>query len=213
MNPPGGPAMGVGQNHPARPRPKQPGQPPQAQSQPGVTSSPWDLQAANSEAGALRQRENALTGLGAQWQLTQQRYGLEGPYADLQSNPYSEAAKLQRAYDQARQGSTNSYAARGHLYSGALVGRQVGNDRNYGEGRNSLEMAYAEQGARNTAEKQAAENAYLEAINNARFEALRGQLGEEPDASAAPGNGGQRHPQHQKRNRIRQAVGNNRRAR
>lgn len=35
------------------------------------------------------------------------------------SNPFSRAALLKRRYDQAKMGTTNSYAARGQLYSGA----------------------------------------------------------------------------------------------
>jgi hypothetical protein len=40
------------------------------------------------------------------------------------TNPFSQAAMLKRNYDQAQRGNTNSYAARGQLYSGALQNAQ-----------------------------------------------------------------------------------------
>lgn len=187
MNPAGGAATGLGQSHPAqRPAAGEAAGPPSPPPPPTVTPSPWTAQAANSEAGALKREQDTLAGLSSQWTLEQQRYGLEGPYADFKANPYSEAAKLQRTYDQAKLGSTNSQAAAGHLYSGHLVQRQLGNDYSFGQGRNALEMGYAQAGARNTSEKQAAENAYIEAVNNARWEALMAAMQEAPEAAAAP---------------------------
>jgi hypothetical protein len=47
-------------------------------------------------------------------------------------NPYNEAQILQRNYDNTVRGTTNSYAAQGQLYSGAINNAQNTNTWNYG---------------------------------------------------------------------------------
>lgn len=150
------------------------------------TASPWNALAANKEAAAIKRREDTLAGLGSQWQLEQQSFGLEGPYANYENNPYSKAAQLQRSYDQGRQGTTNAAALKGHLYGGSLISQQLGNQFNFGQGYNALQSQYAADFARNTAERRAAEDAAQEAIDNARWEALQNQIAEKPEAETAP---------------------------
>lgn len=54
------------------------------------------------------------------------------------SNPFSKAGLLKRTYQQSRRGTTNSYAANGQLYSGALGRAQDSNTFNYLQGQDAL---------------------------------------------------------------------------
>jgi hypothetical protein len=66
-------------------------------------------------------------------------YDADGNVASLTvdpNNPYSRAAQLKRSYDQSKTGTTNSLAARGQLYSGAMTNAQDANDRGYLQGQN-----------------------------------------------------------------------------
>lgn len=54
-------------------------------------------------------------------------------------NPYSQANILQRNYDIAKRGTTNSYAAQGQLYSGALKNAQATNTYNYNRASDALQ--------------------------------------------------------------------------
>lgn len=55
------------------------------------------------------------------------------------NNPFSRAAALKRTYDQNKQGNTNSYAARGQLYSGALKNAQNANDFGFQQGQDTMQ--------------------------------------------------------------------------
>lgn len=54
-------------------------------------------------------------------------------------NPYSQAAVLQRSYDNTKRGTTNSYAAQGQLYSGALKNAQATNAYNFNVSSDALQ--------------------------------------------------------------------------
>src|SRR3954454_19551535 len=91
-------AKGLGQ--PPAARPPAPG--------PQGGPMPWDLAASQGEGNAQKNYGNTMAQIGSNWTMTQQEYGLEGPYADPLNNPMSKAALLQRSYDNARRGTTNS---------------------------------------------------------------------------------------------------------
>lgn len=61
------------------------------------------------------------------------------------NNPYSRAALAQRAYNNNQRGATNSYAAQGQLYSGALQNvidpKEGSNAFNYGQQTDALQKA------------------------------------------------------------------------
>jgi hypothetical protein len=57
-------------------------------------------------------------------------------------NPYSKAALLDRNFKQSTLGNTNSYAAQGQLYSGALQNAQNATTFGYLSGSNSLKNQY-----------------------------------------------------------------------
>jgi hypothetical protein len=56
-------------------------------------------------------------------------------------NPFSQAMQLQDAYHANRLGNTNSYAAQGQLYSGALQNAQGAADKSYAQGYDALKTS------------------------------------------------------------------------
>ena len=58
------------------------------------------------------------------------------------SNPYSRAALLQKSYETNQRGSTNSYAASGQLYSGALQNARNANVADLHQGQHALGLDY-----------------------------------------------------------------------
>jgi hypothetical protein len=113
------PATGGSVGSPA-PSPQQPAPDATYISQVGANNRPYD---------------NALAQLPANLQAAGAQYGYsysQDPNDPLNvtvggvdtSNPYSRAALLQRSYEQRQRGNTNSLAARGQLYSGALQNAQ-----------------------------------------------------------------------------------------
>jgi hypothetical protein len=58
------------------------------------------------------------------------------------ANPYSRAALLQLGYEDSRRGTTNSLAAQGQLYSGAMLNAQARNDFTYGANEAANRLGY-----------------------------------------------------------------------
>ncbi len=96
------------------------------------------------------------------------------------TNPFSRAAALQRSYDQAKEGSTNSYAARGQLYAGSLQNAQNENTYQFAKGENALRQSFIDFIARSEQARTAAEIAKNNAASAAQADALNAA------ASSAP---------------------------
>jgi hypothetical protein len=96
---------------------------------PGVTPQPYDPAAAN--AALVGNRNIALAKGEGAYQLGNLGfdYGYNPDGSVNTANPYSRAALYQLAYTNSKRGTTNSLAARGQLYSGAMVNAQNENDR------------------------------------------------------------------------------------
>jgi hypothetical protein len=173
---------------------------------------PWDVGAANSEAGALNKRNNAMAGLQSNWLRTQQEFGLEGPWADYASNPYSRAALLQRSYDSAKRGTTNS--AGHNLYAGSFINAQNQNTHQFDLGRDELQKGYAQSQAEYIANQQRAEDEYNESLAQAGWDRVNAGLQAEPEPMPAgpPSRSQPRRPQN-RRQAIRQNIAPARRAR
>jgi hypothetical protein len=182
-----------------------PSAPPQQQA-----AMPWDVGAANSEAGALNKRNNSMAGLQSGWQRSQQEFGLEGPWADYASNPYSRAALLQRSYDSAKRGTTNS--AGHNLYAGSFINAQNQNTHQFDLGRDELQKGYDQTHAEYIASQQGAENEYGESIAQAGWDRVNAGLNSEPEPMPAGGPQGQRKPQNRKQ-QIRRNISPGRKAR
>jgi hypothetical protein len=147
----------------------------------------FDATIASSQAGhdinaadLARQRQQAFLDYG----YTQDA---SGNLAFDPTNPYSQAAMLKRSYDQAQTGNTNSYAARGQLYSGALQNAQNESGFQYQRGTDSQRKALLAFLAGNTSA--AAQNDVAFTTAQAQAAAARLQAAPDnplyqPDASA-----------------------------
>jgi hypothetical protein len=125
---------------------------PQAVNAPSVL--PPDANYEATVAGSQASHDITAGDLARQRQQAFLQYGYTqdaaGNLAFDPSNPYSQAAILKRNYDQAQTGNTNSYAARGQLYSGALQNVQNESGFQYGRGENTLKTGLLDFLARNT---------------------------------------------------------------
>jgi hypothetical protein len=110
-----------------------------------------------TQAGLARQRDVTYTGLEQQRQGAYLQYGYKqdanGQITFDATNPYSQAAMAKRQYDQQRAGNTNSMAARGQLYSGALTNAQNATSMQEGQTNDTLQKQFASFLARTEAAK------------------------------------------------------------
>jgi hypothetical protein len=109
---------------------------------PGVTPQPYDPAAAN--AALIGNRNVALSKGEGAYQLGNLGfdYGYNPDGSINTANPYSRAALYQLAYANSKRGTTNSLAARGQLYSGAMVNAQNENDRSYAQNEAANRLAF-----------------------------------------------------------------------
>jgi hypothetical protein len=196
---------------------------------------PWDAQYNLSAGGAEKAYGDKLAYLGSQRTVAKQNYGIDPGFNDYATNPYSRAALLRKSYDTAARGSNTSYAARGQLYAGSLANAQGANRSNYDLGYDSLNKEYVsslgELDQQEAEAKEAKENAILEA----GWRRLEGLANEPLEPEAAPGaapdaggggggggtsgggggGGGAQKPKKQNNvnQKVKQAVGNARKAR
>lgn len=103
---------------------------------------PWDAQFELASAGAEKGYGDKQAYLGSKRLITQQGYGMDPGFNDYANNPFSRAALLRQSFDSATRGTTNSYAAGGHLYSGALHNAQGANRSSYDQNYDSLNREY-----------------------------------------------------------------------
>lgn len=76
------------------------------------------------------------------------------------NNPYSQAAVARKRYQEQKSGTTNSMAARGQLYSGALINAQNTNDTNFARGEDARQKSLGNFIAQNTIAHTRADNAW-----------------------------------------------------
>lgn len=165
----------------------QAGAPAPAQAQPLL---PWDIAAANDEAGAQKRLANTNASLDAGWIGTENEFGLAPGFNDYASNPYSRAALLQRSYDNAKRGTLNS--AGQQLYSGSYINAQNTNTHDFSMGRDELEKARGRAYSEYIGNKQRAQDEYNEALSNAAWARIQAGLESEPEPApyGGGGNGG-----------------------
>lgn len=196
----GGPTTGLNQRRPAnRNRTglsgNRPAQAPQAgldqAPQPGAAKVaqpallPWDVAAANSISASGQSRDNALTSLDSQWTQRQQHYGLEGPWADYTTNPYSQAALLQRSYDIANRSAVTGSGRM--LYSGSQINARNANTRQFNEGRDQLQRAAASDFAEYQGARTRTGDEYREAVAEAEWDRVNAGVTAGPPPAGAPG--------------------------
>lgn len=132
-------------------------------------------------AGLGRTRDDTLDALRTQRHNTLLDYGYTSSedssgnvtgVAFDPSNPYSQAALMLRNYRQRQAGTTNSMAARGQLYSGALVDAQDATTTNYNVGEDRLQKALLGFLARNSQAQGRAKSDYETQAGVAEGEAV-----------------------------------------
>ena len=99
--------------------------------------APLDAQYTTDVAGADRDYNFGSTQLAQQ----QSQLGYETGIGDP-SNPYSRSALLEQTYQRNQRGSTNSYAAAGQLYSGALQNASNANTADRAQGQHQIKYDY-----------------------------------------------------------------------
>lgn len=109
---------------------------------PAAPHMPWDAQYELAAGGAEKAYGNTHAYLQSKKLMTQQDYGIAPGFNDYANNPFSRAALLRKSYDTSVRGSTNSYAAGGHLYGGSLRNAQTANRGQYDQGYNDLNKGY-----------------------------------------------------------------------
>jgi hypothetical protein len=102
------------------------------------------------------------------------------------NNPFGKAQLLKRSYDQAQKGNTNSYAARGQLYSGALQRRKNEDQFNYQANDALMRGQYGSDMANVAGQRAAATNAWTSARSNNFWNWAQGQTDKRNAQAAAP---------------------------
>ena len=108
------------------------------QANPPDVGLPSDAASISQKAGATQTYSNAVSSNAAQVAAKKNNYGFGGDT----SNPYSQAAMLQKSYDQNRAGTLNSSAAAGQLYAGSMQNAQDANLSNLEAANSSLYGKY-----------------------------------------------------------------------
>lgn len=108
------------------------------------TAAPWETDPVyQGQLAVGRQRlSSTLAALDNEQTTGLTRFGFTPDGQIDASNPFSQAALLKRNYDQSVRGTTNSMAARGQLYSGALQRQQRENRFGYDRGNFDLKTNF-----------------------------------------------------------------------
>lgn len=124
-----------------------------------------DVNAAQLNLSTTTQQNEAARGqLGSEYGLGVDK---SGNVIDDHSNPYSRAAALQTAHDNAVRGTDTSYAAQGQLYAGSRINAQNYNETQSLKGRDALIRDFMARRTGLANSDTAANNAYLNAISSA----------------------------------------------
>jgi hypothetical protein len=171
---------------------------------PAYKPTPWNSKAEEIVNSARKKYLGENTNFDLAEQEIKQDFGLEGPrsknihgvhqfqlspgFNDYQSNPYSRAALLEKSFQNANRGTMNSRGLQ--LYSGSTSNQLAGNRGTYDKSHDELEKLYRDalgevsEGRAKAAEEKA------EKERQAEWERIEAAEAVEPDAEAAPPNGG-----------------------
>lgn len=136
----------------------------------------------DSVAGAGARRDTALSGIEYGENTTATDYGfapgtdLSNPQADL-SNPFSQMSLMTRLYQQQQDRTTNSYAAQGQLYSGA-IDSQRGEDKFSNDQRGyQTKRGFQDRMQDFKQQRAGAQNDYNDSVSGSAWQRLQGYLG------------------------------------
>lgn len=159
-------------------------------SAPQTNAQPFNSAYELTKAGAEKQLDDTKTNLGYKKTATEQEYGLEGPYADYATNPYSRASLLEQSYQRANRGTQNSSASSGQLYAGSNQNAQGYNRDSRDLEHNNLSSAYGKALAAIREEGTAAENLEREKISEAGWKRIEASENAELEPEEFSGGGG-----------------------
>lgn len=178
QNPQQGPQQGPATTPPA-------GTPPPAQ--PQAPNAYMNEEYLRTDAAETRRQQQSLASIAQQRQALGIGYGLGEFGGDIESNPYSRAALLQRNYERNQRASTNSMAAAGQLYAGSLSNARNFNRFNYDVSFDSMRKQYDAALARLNQQELQANTRYDDTTEAALRDAVnQGQEDERPEAWEAP---------------------------
>lgn len=143
---------------------------------------PWNAQYETTVNRANTDLSNTNLQLQNEETATRNNYGFDDPTA----NPYSQAALLQRSFNQNQNQATNSYAARGQLYSGALSNALDQGRFNMESDYNRTRGAYEGELRDIAGRRLGAAQGHDETIAQAEAQRLQDALSERPDPSLSP---------------------------
>lgn len=164
--------------------------PPKVPAPPVPTDPRIDALYSDETTGLRTEYGNSLTDITFDENKTAGRYGFvigrdaqgnatfnsANPAVDP-ADPFSKMSLLQRSYEQAKTGTTNSMAAQGHLYSGSLRNAQTENTYQMDLGKNSLISEFQDYIEQSTRGRRAAGTDYSAGVANAAGRRLDRQLG------------------------------------
>lgn len=101
---------------------------------PGLGADNWQQ---GLQAQGWNQQQMFKAQHGVEGERLAQQYGLQQGY---DTDPFSLAKQMERSYQEAQTGTTNS--AQGHLYSGSLGTERAYNENRYQQGRHDLQQNY-----------------------------------------------------------------------
>ena len=143
---------------------------------------PWDTRYETRVGEINRGRDDSLAGLQNDENRIKQDFGFDDP-----SNPFNRLKMMERMYQQSKTGTTNSMAAQGQLYSGALERQQ--DDLSFRESgdRDSLRRNYDDLLGGIQARRLGLTTGADEDVSNADYDRILAAMENRPDPSTLPG--------------------------
>ncbi|MGH2939564.1 MAG: hypothetical protein ACRDPE_15760 [Solirubrobacterales bacterium] len=196
------------------------------------SAMPWSSKYDQTVDEARKKYLNTINDINLNEQTSKQEYGLDSGFNDYKANPYSRAALLEKSYETANRGTTNSAGIQ--LYSGSTSNRLGANrstrDLNYnnlrGEYQNTLNELNAGRTRAAEAEHETEQEAYWNRIREAEehepvAEAAPADSGGGEDGESTGGGGGggssgnkrKKKPTNNRSAQTKNAISNNRKAR
>lgn len=145
------------------------------------TPTPWSAKYETEVSSLNRDLNDSQTDIAGRRLATEQRYGFND-----QSNPFSEARNLEARWRTQRANTTNSYAAQGQLYSGALSRARTADETDAVRGLDSVSRNYTASIAELEADALRAQRTHDEGVTAAEAERLEAALNAPVDPSEIP---------------------------
>jgi hypothetical protein len=142
---------------------------------------PWDAAYEGASDAAIANRDASYASIDNAVTAAKQSYGFD----DL-SDPFSKIALLKESFANAQRGSTNSMAAAGQLYSGALGNAQNANQHNYDVNYDATRRSYDQTLGDLAARRTQAKNTADDTIAGANLTRVQTALANRPDPATLP---------------------------